>query len=397
LLETTELDIFTVSQPIIRAVLGRIGLRSLETEVDRRDAILKYTTKEQRGIEIGPWFNPIASKREGYRCLVLDVFDSETLRKRAADDPNIAPASIPMIEDVDLVGSSTQIAELVRARGEAGTFDYIVSSHNFEHLPNPIRFLQGCAEALKPGGVLSMAIPDRRACFDYFRPVTRLSDWIQAFVEDRSRPSFAQDFAHRELFAHYDDGKQRVGSFVRNRPPERVSAKLNLDRVFGDWMQRLRGNDENYHDAHCSVFTPSSFELLVRDAAYLGLAQFEVVEICDAGAEFHAHLRANRSTEDLRPANYEQTRNSLLHRIQNEAAETSAKYQEMRSALEGLGEAHERIRQLEETAQRLNEDNVCQFQLNKSIRGSLIWKLASPLWRLETRSARKKNRRKFPK
>ena len=71
--------------------------------MDRRNAILKYTTKEQRGIEIGPWFNPIASKREGYRCLVLDVFDLETLRKRAADDPNIAAASVPMIEDVEFV------------------------------------------------------------------------------------------------------------------------------------------------------------------------------------------------------------------------------------------------------------------------------------------------------
>jgi SAM-dependent methyltransferase len=369
----------------------------LETEVDRRDAILKYTTKEQRGIEIGPWFNPIASKREGYRCLVLDVFDSETLRKRAADDPNIAPASIPMIEDVDLVGSSTQIAELVRARGEAGTFDYIVSSHNFEHLPNPIRFLQGCAEALKPGGVLSMAIPDRRACFDYFRPVTRLSDWIQAFVEDRSRPSFAQGFDSSEVFARFDDGKQRIAAFLRNQPAEKVSADPNLDGAFGGWMHRLRMKDENYYDWHCSVFTPSSFELLSRDAAYLGLAPFEVVEIFDAGAEFHAHLRVNRSTEVLKPANYEGTRNSLLHRIHDEAAETSTKYQEMRSALEGLGEANERIRHLEETAQRLNEDNVYQRQLNKGIRGSRIWKLASPLWRLETRGARKKNRRELPK
>jgi hypothetical protein len=161
-----------------------------------------------------------------------------------------------MIEDVDLVGPSTQIAELVRARGEA---DYIVSSHNFEHLP------------------------------------------------------------------------------------------------------------------------------------------FDVVEIFDAGGEFHAHLRLNRSTGELRPANYEATRNSLLRRVQDEAAETSTKYQKMQSALEGLGEAKERIRQLEETAQRLNEDNVYQCQLSKSIRGSLIWKLASPLWRLETRGARKKNRRKFPK
>ena len=54
-----------------------------------------------------------------------------------------------MIEEVDLVGSCTHIGKLVRARGEAGKFDYIVSSRNFEHLPNPIRFLQGCAAARK--------------------------------------------------------------------------------------------------------------------------------------------------------------------------------------------------------------------------------------------------------
>jgi len=92
----------------------------------------------------------------------------------------------------------------------------------------------------------------------------------------------------------------------------------------------------------------------------------------------------------------------------DEVAETSTKYQEMRSALEPLGEANQRIHQLEETlaeakkrihqleetTQRLDADNVYQCQLNKGIRGSLTWKLASPLWRLETRSARKKNRRK---
>ena len=276
-----------------------------------------------------------------------------------------------MIEDVDLVGSCTHIGELVRARGEAGTFDYVVSSHNFEHLPNPIRFLQGCAEALRPGGVLSMAIPDRRACFDYFRPLTRLSDWIQAFVEERSRPSRAQDFNSRELFARYDDGKQRAFAFERDVPPEKVSADLALDFVFGDWMQRLRAKDENYYDTHCSVFTPSSFELLVRDAAYLSLVPFEVVEIFDAHHEFHAHLRVNQSTEDLRPANYEKTRNSLLHRIQDEVAETSTKYKQTGPTLEeldiankNLAKANKQIRQLEETAQRLDEENVYERHLN---------------------------------
>jgi SAM-dependent methyltransferase len=132
--------------------------------MDRRQSILKYATKEQRGIEIGPWFNPIAPKREGYRCSALDVFDTEALRKRPADDPNIPAASVAMME----VGASTHIGDGPSA-WEASAFDYVVSCHNFEHLPNPIRFLQGCVEALRPGVMLSMAIPDRHTCFACFR------------------------------------------------------------------------------------------------------------------------------------------------------------------------------------------------------------------------------------
>ena len=201
-----------------------------------------------------------------------------------------------------------------------------------------------------------------------------------AFVEARNRPSLAQLFDSNELFARYDDGKQRAFAFLRNNPPEQMSADLNLDGLFGSWMQRLRTNDENYYDAHCSVFTPSSFELLVRDAAYLGLVPFDVVEIFDAGCEFHAHLRVEQSAEVLRPANHEQTRNALLHRIQDEATETSTKHQETRSALEDLDEASKRVHQLEETAQKLDDDNVYQRQLNKSIRGSLTWKLVCKRW-----------------
>jgi hypothetical protein len=58
--------------------------------VDRRDHLLKYVSKQDFGIEVGPWMSPIAPKREGYNCLVLDVFDTPSLKKRAAADANIA-------------------------------------------------------------------------------------------------------------------------------------------------------------------------------------------------------------------------------------------------------------------------------------------------------------------
>ncbi|WP_250529159.1 class I SAM-dependent methyltransferase [Caballeronia sp. ATUFL_F1_KS4A] len=343
--------------------------------MDRRESILKYISKSQAGIEIGPWFSPIAPKRDGYQCLVLDVFDTATLRERASKDPNVHQSLIANIEEVDLIGSSTKIGELIGARGQRNAFDYIVSSHNFEHLPNPIRFLRGCAEALKPEGMLSMAIPDRRGCFDYLRPVTRLSEWIQAFIDERERPTPAQNFDSREAFAHINDGAKTSFAFVRATPPATVEADLDLERLYADWQLRSSNGDENYYDAHCSVFTPASFELLIRDVGFLRLAPFDVVEIVDAGCEFHAHLRLCEPGHGANPADYRHVRNELLHRIQDEAAETSHAWQsqKMESEIERvlsndtIEAAHARIRELEQSIYVL--------------RRSTTWRATEPLRR----------------
>lgn len=304
--------------------------------MDRRDSILKHITREQRGIEIGPWFNPLAPKREGYNCLTLDVFDAETLRRNAAVDPSIDDRR-GMIEEVDFVGSTTHIDNLVAERGGLGTFDYIISSHNFEHIPNPIRFLQGSARVLKPGGIISMAIPDRRACFDYFRPITTLSEWIDASLEDRNKPTMSKVFDGQWVWANYDDEGKPLFSFHRAVPPRKVSTSLNFVKAFDEWIERRQSNDTEYHDAHCSVFTPSSFELLIRDSAYLGLVKFEVVETVETpGNEFHAHLRLSNSPAILRPSNYETERNVLLQRIQSEAAESSGDDFDLRLEVDNL-------------------------------------------------------------
>src|SRR4030095_2803129 len=116
--------------------------------VERRTEILKNITKTQKGIEVGPWFSPLAPKQKGYNCLSLDVFDTETLKEKAKTDPLVADNKIPLIEPVDLIGTATAIDRIVEERGELGTFDYIISSHNFEHSPNPITFLNSSARGL---------------------------------------------------------------------------------------------------------------------------------------------------------------------------------------------------------------------------------------------------------
>jgi SAM-dependent methyltransferase len=260
--------------------------------MDRRERITRHITREHRGIELGPYFNPLTPKRLGYNCLVVDIADREALRRQAASDPLIPQETLDAIEEVDLIGTSIDLASLIAARGELGTFDYVVSSHNLEHLPDPIRFLQGCAQVLKPGGVVSMAVPDHRTCFDYFRPVTTLADWLAAFAEQRTRPSPAQVFQFQALFGMYHSGGKELPTFALTDDPSRFVPARDLDVAYAQWQTATAAPDERYRDVHCWAFTPASLELLLFDLQRLGVVELVVEEITDTtGCEFYVHLR----------------------------------------------------------------------------------------------------------
>lgn len=51
-----------------------------QPKADKRDILLEYVRKHQRGIEIGPYYTPIAPKAAGWNALSLDVFDRSKLR-----------------------------------------------------------------------------------------------------------------------------------------------------------------------------------------------------------------------------------------------------------------------------------------------------------------------------
>lgn len=111
--------------------------------MSRIDQIIRHIDTSRLGIEVAPYFAPILSKRHGFDVLSLDIFDEEKLRELALNDPGILAEWADRIEPVDIVGDASNIGAMIQGRGIAGEIAYIVSSHNFEHLPNPIKFLQG--------------------------------------------------------------------------------------------------------------------------------------------------------------------------------------------------------------------------------------------------------------
>lgn len=254
----------------------------------RKEKILARIGKQDKGLEIAPYHSPLAARSEGYNVRILDVFDQDELKSRALRDPLIPDEFVRAVEDVDYVGSATEIAKLIPSE-EHASFDYIVSSHNFEHLANPIKFLQGCEILLKQGGVLTMAVPDARACFDYFRPRTVLGEWLEAYFEDRQKPSHRQLFDSRVYMAFRRKGNQEQHAFHGDASVGSMLLKGDLGKEFEAW--KARPDDGPYEDAHCTVMTPETLRLLLTEAQMLGLVKLDIVEISAPIAhEFYVRL-----------------------------------------------------------------------------------------------------------
>lgn len=284
--------------------------------MERVKELLKYADLTGRGIEIAPYFNPAVPKRDGYNVLIVDVFDTETLRTKATNDANIPKHRIKEIEPVDIVADASGIGDAVKSIGLVGMFDYICSSHNFEHLPNPIRFLQGASEALKPGGILSMAVPDYRACFDHFRMPTRLADWLAAYFENRTQPSPETLFDYSSLQAMYErNGIIQTGCDFDSESAAHFNPARNLISSFNQYKVD-KNNAGEYRDAHCSVFFPESLELLLSDLRRLGMIDLELVEITRThGLEFFVHLRNSPGPGDVDDERFYSRRTELLTKV----------------------------------------------------------------------------------
>jgi SAM-dependent methyltransferase len=354
--------------------------------MDRSGEILKHARKDQKGIAIGPWFAPLAPKRDGYNCLSFDVLDTESLRRHAEQDPNTDNARIEFIEPVDVVDTATEIYRAIASRNELGTFNYILSSHNFEHLPNPIKFLQGCEQCLKEGGYLSMAIPDKRTCFDYFSPITTLGVWLEAFLQDRSRPTPIQLFEHISLFSLYEDTR---GGFSLEDDARLSVAQRNLDGAYQQLLKLHRESNNDYYDVHCSKFTPSSFKNLLYDLQFLGLTRLSVEEVTPPyGFEFFVHLRNSVSDPRMDRDSFYVRRQTLLQAIISECAENAPGLHGSQRKLVTENE------QLKKEVERLEAERKYDSEQLSRIKNTFTWKAASPFWRLETHGNRVAARRK---
>lgn len=252
--------------------------------MNRQNKLLRRFNKDRICMEIGPGYSPLLPKRDGWRSISVDHADRAALIEKYRR----FNVDLDAIEEVDVVWAGGPL-EAAFPASHLGTVEACVASHVIEHIPNPIAFFQSMARILKPGGLLSLAIPDKRYCFDFFQSITGTGDWLHAWKRG------AEVHSQRSMFQHvaYTVSAEGLTTWGQGR---HLCSFAFLSPSLPQAFERFQTYSENagapYQDCHAWHFTPSSFELLIVELAHLGLIPFTVEESYPScGCEFIFLLR----------------------------------------------------------------------------------------------------------
>jgi predicted SAM-dependent methyltransferase len=142
------------------------------------------------GIEIGALSHPLRMPR-GASVDYVDKWSGEELRAQypdLADEKIVAP---------DIVDDATRLATIPDS-----SQDFVVANHFLEHCEDTVGALKTFLRVTRPGGVVFVAVPDKRRTFDAARPTTPL----EHVLRDHELGPEVSRVQHYEEFARLVEG-----------------------------------------------------------------------------------------------------------------------------------------------------------------------------------------------
>ena len=260
--------------------------------MDRTSVILQGIDKATaRGVEIGPFYSPIAAKKNGWNTIVVDFKNTQELQLVANEHPSEdLRAMAGNIEEVDIVWKGEPIDQAVAGRfGQDHEMDYVIGSHTIEHMVDFLGFMKSASNLLKVGGVLALAVPDLRYEFDFFRSPSTLGQVLG--VHRRKAERHAPEMLFDTMA--YSVNVSGVGCWMPGTYMPEINLSSTLAHAWLCYQHDLPRTE--YIDSHAWYFTPSSFQLLVWELWHLGLTDFTLKNISSAahnntGSEFIVQL-----------------------------------------------------------------------------------------------------------
>lgn len=254
-----------------------------------------------------------------------------------------------------------------------------MASHVIEHTTDIIRFINDCSELLDDDGKLLLLVPDKRYCFDLYRPLTTAGAAIDAHLSGRS--------AHRgAVFDHYTYFTLRSGAMAWG-----ANDKGDIEHIHSPEQCLTALNDSiksvEYVDAHEWVFTPKNFEMVIHDLNTSGMIKLNVEKQHDSlGYEFFSILSKNVTTKIT-------SRSDYLRDIRREELTVSLQGTSTLDILGMLAETHPELKLIslvdEVTIgatenQALTSDNNNRHYHINNVHKRSFWQMIAPIRKTKT-------------
>ena len=255
----------------------------------RNQLICRYFDHSKSLLELGPSHSPVAPKSGGWNTVVVDhASQRELVEKYKA----VGSARIDNIEPVDFIWQGEPLRCLI-PQAMHGTFDGLLASHVCEHLPDLITFFQDASALMKADGIIALALPDKRVCFDFFQPLTTTGDLLAAHTERRIRHRRHTFFNQAAYYAT----RNGQGGWMHTEKTAPFALSNTLSQALDAYDVADEDRDAEYRDTHAWAFTPKSFELLILELNLLGKIDWAIRAIEPApGVEFYVWLERKRVT-----------------------------------------------------------------------------------------------------
>ena len=239
----------------------RDGLARLPARARAAPGLLSFALRRRRlakrylrgeGLEIGALHYPLRVP-SGARVRYVDRMDVADLHRPLPELPLGKLVAVDVIDDGERLLSQPDRSA-----------DFIIANHFIEHTEDPLAAIASHLRVLRPGGIMYMAVPDRRRTFDAHRAATPLEHIVEDHRDGpaRSRPAHQEEWAR--LVEHVADSE--------------VAA-------------RARALEQEDYSIHFHVWAPPEFGALLEYARHEGGLPFALEALQGNGHEFIAILR----------------------------------------------------------------------------------------------------------
>jgi SAM-dependent methyltransferase len=158
------------------------------------------------GIEIGPLQAPLQVP-PGTSVKYVDVLPAEQLR--------LAFPELEGIVDIDVIDNGERLEKFAD-----GSQQFVIANHVLEHCEDPIGAMKNFFRVLRKGGILYMAIPDKRYTFDRDRRLTPLGHLVTDHEAgpDASLREHYRDWCANVVKSDPAVVEQQADDLVKGRP-----------------------------------------------------------------------------------------------------------------------------------------------------------------------------------